>query len=101
MGGRNPTYVYIFYLGRTMNPTNKIAAKVLLDTAIIHMLNGDSVEAKRKLKDCVKLTIGFIPLSEQTGIPSKSLIRMLSDKGNPTIEHFSLILKTLSMALSN
>lgn len=84
-----------------MKQTDKLAAKVLLDTAIIHMLNGNSSESKRKLKDCVLLTIGFIPPSEQTSIPSKSLIRMLSDKGNPTMEHLSLILKTLSMALSN
>ena len=40
-------------------------------------------------------TVGFEALAREVGIPSKSLMRMLSDKGNPRAEHLFAIIRAL------
>ena len=57
--------------------------KELLREGIESMLAGDISTAKTILRDYINATVGFTELSQATGIPSKSLMRMLSPEGNP------------------
>jgi len=41
------------------------------------------VTAKTILRDYINATVGFTELARATGIPSKSLMRMLGPGGNP------------------
>lgn len=45
------------------------------------------------------MPVTFKKLSEQTGIPEKSLHRMLSRRANPRIDNLSHILKEINNAL--
>ncbi len=74
-------------------------AIALLDEAMSLFLNGDPVMARLVLRDLVNATIGFEQLALETRKPSKSLHRMLSAKGNPTMEHLTLILTVLRQML--
>jgi DNA-binding phage protein len=47
------------------------------------ILSGDTAVGKALLRDYVNATLGFEGLASETGIPAKSLMRMLSPKGNP------------------
>lgn len=67
----------------------------LLKESLNELLRGDHITAKTMLRDFINATITFKQLSEETGIGDKSLMRMLSDKGNPTLESISLIIKAL------
>jgi DNA-binding phage protein len=42
-----------------------------------------SIPARAILRDYIKATVGFEKLGEATGMPAKSLIRMLGPRGNP------------------
>lgn len=55
----------------------------LLRKGIDTMLSGDVDTGKAILRDYIKATMGFEKLGEATGIPPKSLIRMLGPRGNP------------------
>jgi len=57
--------------------------KELLREGIESMLAGDLPTAKTILRDYINATIGFAELAEGTGIPPKSLMRMLGPSGNP------------------
>ena len=48
------------------------------------MLAGDVDTGKSILRDYINATIGFEDLGIRVGKPSKSLMRMLSPRGNPT-----------------
>ena len=74
-------------------------AKALLHEAIDLLLDGDSATAKLILRDLINATVGFEHLAEQVQKPSKSLHRMLSASGNPTMENLSLIFATMKKAL--
>lgn len=50
------------------------------------------------LRDYVNATIGFEELAAQTGTPSKSLMRMLGPKGNPTAANLFSVLRSLQQA---
>ncbi|MDH5185282.1 MAG: transcriptional regulator [Gammaproteobacteria bacterium] len=71
----------------------------LLDEAISLFLNGEPDVARLVLRDLVNATIGFEQLSEQVELPSKSLHRMLSAKGNPTMDNLTKIISILSKTL--
>jgi DNA-binding phage protein len=43
------------------------------------------------LRDIVNATVGFEQLAIETSKPSKSLHRMLSAKGNPTMDNLTAI----------
>ncbi|MFQ5348301.1 MAG: DNA-binding protein, partial [Rhodothalassiaceae bacterium] len=58
-------------------------------------LEGDSVTAQLMLRDFVKGTIGFEELGRRLSKSPKSLMRMLSAKGNPRADNLSAILKAL------
>jgi len=63
------------------------------------LLNGDPEAAKRILRDFVNATIGFESLAANLHKPSKSLHRMLSKSGNPTLENFSAVLDAIRKSL--
>jgi DNA-binding phage protein len=66
-------------------------ATALLDEAATLFLNGEPETARLVLRDLVNATIGFEHLAEVTAKPSKSLHRMLSPKGNPSMDNLAAI----------
>ena len=55
----------------------------LLKEAVECLLRNEVVPAQLLLRDITNCTIGFQSLAQETGIMEKSLMRMLSVKGNP------------------
>ena len=76
-------------------------AKVLLDEAASLFLNGEPETARLILRDLVNGTTGFEKLALETSLPSKSLHRMLSAKGNPTMNNLTAIFTVLRKQLSS
>ncbi|MBD2316484.1 transcriptional regulator [Pseudanabaena sp. FACHB-1050] len=76
---------------------NSAFAAALLDEAISLFLNGEPETARLILRDLVNATIGFEELAIATSKPSKSLHRMLSAKGNPTMDNLKVLRKTLQV----
>ena len=74
-------------------------ARALLNEAIELMLDGDAATAKLILRDLVNATVGFEQLAVDIHKPSKSLHRMLSVSGNPTMDNLSTIFATIKKAL--
>ena len=74
-------------------------AKALLDEAATLFLNGEPDTARIMLRDLVNATIGFEELAIKTGKPAKSLHRMLSKSGNPTMDNLAAILGVLRKKL--
>lgn len=72
----------------------------LLQRAATHFLIGDARASRLALRDLVNASIGFEGLASEIGRPSKSLHRMLSDKGNPNMDNLSLVFSALGAALS-
>ena len=66
-------------------------AKALLDEAATLFLSGEPDAARLILRDLVNATVGFESLAELTHKPSKSLHRMLSPKGNPSMDNLATI----------
>jgi DNA-binding phage protein len=66
-------------------------AKALLDEAATLFLNDDPETARLILRDLVNATVGFEKLAKLTDTPSKSLHRMLSPKGNPSMDNLAAI----------
>lgn len=66
-------------------------AKALLDEAATLFLNGEPDTARLLLRDLVNATVGFERLAAETGKPSKSLHRMLSTRGNPSMDNLAAI----------
>jgi DNA-binding phage protein len=67
-------------------------ARALLDEAATLFLNGAADAARLVLRDLVNATIGFETLAAETAKPAKSLHRMLSREGNPTMDNLAAIL---------
>ena len=65
--------------------------KALLDEAATLFLNGEPEAARLILRDLVNATVGFEKLAAMTNKPSKSLRRMLSQKGNPSMDNLATI----------
>jgi DNA-binding phage protein len=57
--------------------------EALLTEAVEQLLSGDLEIGKAVLRDYINATVGFEKLAKATGTPPKSLMRMLSAKGNP------------------
>src|SRR3546814_8736779 len=66
-------------------------AKALLDEAATLFLNGEPHTARLILRDLVNASLGFETLAVETRRPSKSLHRMLSEKGNPSMDNLAAI----------
>ncbi len=58
-------------------------AAALLREGIDTMLAGDVDTGRAILRDYIKATVGFEKLGQDTGTPSKSLVRMFGPRGNP------------------
>jgi DNA-binding phage protein len=67
------------------------SAKALLDEAATLFLSGEPDAVRVILRDLVNATVGFEHLDELTHKPSKSLHRMLSPKGNPSMDNLAAI----------
>jgi DNA-binding phage protein len=74
-------------------------AKALLDEAITLFLDGEPETAKLVLRDLVNATVGFENLAEEIHKPAKSLHRMLSASGNPTMTNISSIFAAIKKNL--
>lgn len=74
-------------------------AKAMLDEAATLFLNGEPYTARLMLRDLVNATLGFETLAVQTAIPAKSLHRMLSKQGNPTMDNLAAIFAALRKQL--
>ena len=74
-------------------------AQALLDEAITLFVNGEPESAKLILRDLVNATVGFEALADEIHRPPKSLHRMLSKSGNPTMSNVSAIFAALMRAL--
>lgn len=77
-------------LGRARNnPEFRVG---LLTEAAQCLLSNETDVAKTLLRDYVNATIGFNELALIVDKKPSSLMRMLSNKGNPTIENMSQVL---------
>jgi DNA-binding phage protein len=74
-------------------------ARALLDEAATLFLNGEPHTARLVLRDLVNATVGFEELAAATAKPAKSLHRMLSKKGNPTMDNLAAILSVVRKRL--
>lgn len=82
---------------------NPAFAKAMLDEAVDAFLNGEPHVSRLILRDLVNASVGFEDLAVETKRPSKSLHRMLSEKGNPSMDNlaaiFGAVRKHLGVAL--
>jgi hypothetical protein len=67
----------------------------LLAEAAECFLGGDLDAAKVLIRDYVNATIGFQALGEEIEKQPKSLMRMLSEKGNPRADNLASLLASL------
>jgi len=75
-------------------------AQALLDEAATLFLNGEPETARLILRDLVNATIGFEQLAAMTDKPSKSLHRMLSPTGNPSMDNLAAIFLVMRECLN-
>lgn len=75
-------------------------AQALLDEAATLFLNGEPEPARLILRDLVNATIGFEQLASMTEKPSKSLHRMLSPAGNPSMDNLAAIFCVIRACLN-
>lgn len=69
--------------------------KELLREGVESLIAGDMDTGKAILRDYINATIGFQELAEVTGLPAKSLMRMLGPSGNPKARNLFEIVSTL------
>ena len=69
--------------------------RALLTEAIESLLSGDLETSKAILRDAIKSTIGYRALTEATGIPEKSLVRMFGASGNPRADRLARVIEAL------
>lgn len=64
-------------------------AAALLRDGIDTLLTGDVDTGKPILRDYIKATVGFEKLADATDTPSKSLIRLFGQQGDPQARNLS------------
>ena len=74
-------------------------AQALLNEAATLFLNGEPETARLILRELINATLGFEQLALLTAKPSKSLHRMLSVAGNPSMDNLSAIFAALREGL--
>jgi DNA-binding phage protein len=74
-------------------------AKALLDEAATLFLNGEPDTARLVLRDLVNATVGFEKLAAEIAKPAKSLHRMLSKNGNPSMDNLAAIISVVRQEL--
>ncbi len=72
--------------------------KALLREGIENFLSGDVETGKIILRDFINATVGFTKLSDVTHRSAKSLMRMLSPRGNPQARNLFEIVAYLQQA---
>jgi DNA-binding phage protein len=91
-------------MGLTRDFKVTIAARVRRDPrfrnalfveALNAYLSGEAHVGKAVLRDLINATIGFEQLAAEVELPSKSLHRMLSPRGNPSTNSFFSIVSAL------
>ena len=75
-------------------------ARELLDEATTLLISGEPEMARVILRDLVNATLGFEQLAKLTDVPSKSLHRMLSPKGNPSMDNLAAIFGAVNSKIS-
>ncbi len=75
-------------------------AKELLDEATMLLIGGEAETARVILRDLVNATLGFERLAKLTSVPSKSLHRMLSPRGNPSMDNLAAIFGAVNSNIS-
>lgn len=70
-------------------------ARALYAEALDALLAGETAEGLSMLRDLVHAEITFKELARQTGFDEKSLHRMLSGRGNPTVRSLSAIIRAI------
>jgi DNA-binding phage protein len=75
-------------------------AKALLDEAATLFLSNEPETARLILRDLVNATLGFEQLAAITDKPSKSLHRMLSPSGNPSMDNLASIFGAVRASLN-
>src|SRR5438477_13012365 len=76
-----------------------VFAEALLDEAATLFLNGEADAARLVLRELVNASIGFEALAAETAKSAKSLYRMLSKNGNPTMDNLAAILRAVRKKL--
>lgn len=74
-------------------------ARAMFGEAITLFLDGEPDTAKLVLRDLVNSTMGFERLAQEVDRPVKSLHRMLSASGNPTLSNISTIVSAIKRVL--
>ena len=74
-------------------------AQALLDETISLFINGEPDSAKLILRNIVNATVGFEALADEIQKPAKSLHRMLSKSGNPTMSNISAVFAAITRRL--
>lgn len=69
--------------------------KELLREGVNCLLAGDMTTGKTILRDYINATVGFDEVADATGIPPKSLMRMLGPNGNPRADNLFEIVSFL------
>ncbi len=67
----------------------------LYQEAMQAILDGDLGTAKILLRDFINATVGFALLSDLTGMPEKSLMRMFGPNGNPRADNLVAVVAAL------
>lgn len=70
-------------------------AQALFDEALTLMLAGEPETARMMLRDLINSTVGFETLAERTDKPAKSLHRMFSAHGNPSMDNLTTVVGSL------
>ena len=92
----------------TRNSRHTVIERIQRDPAFGHALleeadsafrHGEPAVARLLLRDLVHATVSFEGLAAEMNTPSKSLHRMLSAKGNPTMDNLAKIFNVLERKL--
>ena len=75
-------------------------AVALFNEALTLFLNGEPESARLILRDLINATVGFEHIARVTHKPNKSIQRMLSEKGNPSMDNLSMIFDALNQQLN-
>jgi DNA-binding phage protein len=67
----------------------------LLAEGIDALLSGEVEVGKAIIRDFINATIGFEQLADETGTPSKSLMRMFGPAGNPSARNLFAVISVL------
>lgn len=93
----------------TVDSSKTLQARIKADPAFVEallreaadmFLNGEAEASRLLLRDVVNATVGFEQIAMATNRPSKSVHRMLSARGNPTMESLSAVFSAIRKVLN-